>query len=102
MPGAVLAPTLTVIVDELPAVREDGLKLTVVPAGAPLELSETVCADPLVRAVAIVDVPFEPCTIDKLLGLADIEKSGGGGAVTVRLTGVECVALAPVPVTVNV
>jgi hypothetical protein len=98
----VVEPTLTVIVDELPAVTEVGLKLTVVPAGAPLELSETVCAAPFVTAVPIVDVPLAPCTIVKLFGAAEMEKSGGGGAVTVRLTDVECVALAPVPVTVIV
>jgi hypothetical protein len=102
LPGAVLAPTLMVIVDELPAVTEAGLKVTLVPAGAPLELSETVCAGPFVTAVPIVDVPFEPCTSVRLVGVADIEKSGGGGAVTVRLTAVECVALGPVPVTVIV
>jgi hypothetical protein len=102
LPVGVAEPTLTVIVDELPAVTEAGLKLTVVPAGAPLELNATVCADPLVTAVPIVDVPFAPWTMVRLLGLADIEKSGGGGAVTVRLTVVECVALAPVPVTVIV
>jgi hypothetical protein len=98
----VLAPTFTVIVDELPAVSEAGLKLTVVPAGRPLALSETVCAEPFVTAVPIVDVALAPWTIVRLLGLAEREKSGGGGAVTVRLTAAECVALAPVPVTVSV
>jgi hypothetical protein len=98
----VVAPTLTVIVDELPAVTETGLKPTLAPAGTPLAPSETVCAGPFVTAVPIVDVPFDPWTIVKLPGLADMEKSGGGGAVTVRLTAAECVALAPVPVTVIV
>ena len=102
MPGGVLAPAVTVIVDELPEVTEVGLKLTAVPAGAPLEVSETVCADPFVIAVPIVDDAPAPWTMVRLLGLAVIEKSGGGGPVTVRLTAAEWVALVPVPITVIV
>jgi hypothetical protein len=101
-PVDVPAPTLTVIVDELPAVTEAGLKLTVVPAGWPLALSETDCAAPLVTAVEIVDVPFPPCTTLIEAGLAEIEKSEIGAVVTVSETDVECVALDPVPVTVIV
>jgi hypothetical protein len=99
----VLEPTLTVIVDALPAVTEAGLKPTVVPVGWPLALRATVWAEPLVTAVLIVEVPLPPCAMPRLLGLALIEKSdGGGGAVTVRLTVVVWVALVPVPVTVIV
>jgi len=92
---------LTLIVEEPPAVTDDGLKLTDAPLGWPLALNATVCAEPLVTAVEIVDVPVPPCARLKLLGLAAIEKSeGGGGPVTVTLTVVECVALDPAPVTV--
>jgi len=58
-------------------VTELGLKLTVVPAGWPLALRLTVCAEPLVTAVLIVDVPLAPCATLRLLGLALIEKSDG-------------------------
>src|SRR2546430_1398858 len=60
-----------------------------------------VSAVPLTRVVEIVDVPLDPCWIERLVGFAPIEKSFGG-AVTVRGTAVECVALVPVPVTVTV
>src|SRR5207253_2891117 len=57
--SAVPAPTAIVIVDEPPAVTEAGLKLAVVPGGAPLALRLTDCAEPL-TAVLIVEVPLEP------------------------------------------
>jgi hypothetical protein len=99
-PVAVAAPTAIVIVDDDPAVTDAGLNETAVPAGAPDELSETDCAAPLVTAVEIVTVPFEPCATLTDVGLAEIEKSDGGAAVTVSVTVVVCVALEPVPVTV--
>jgi hypothetical protein len=70
---------LTVIVEEPPAVTEAGLKLTLVPAGAPLALRATVCAEPLVTAVEIVELPLPPWATLTLLGLAEIEKSDGAG-----------------------
>ena len=97
-----LVPTLTVIVEEPPAVTEAGLKLTVVPAGWPLALRLTVCAEPLVTAVLIVEPPLPPWATLRLVGFAPIEKSDAGGAVTVRPTVVVWVALVPVPVTVIV
>ena len=75
VPVAVPAPTLTVIVEEPPAVTEAGLKLTVVPAGWPLALRLTVCAEPVVTAVLIVEVPLPPCWTLTEVGLAAIEKS---------------------------
>src|SRR5919204_2494973 len=77
VPGAVDPPTLTVIVDEPPAVTEAGLKLTLVPAGWPLALRFTVWADPLVTAVLIVDVALPPWATLRLVGFAPIEKSDG-------------------------
>ena len=56
---------------------EVGLKLAVVPDGSPLALSETVCAEPLVTAVEIVDEPLAPWLTLRLDGLAEIEKSDG-------------------------
>jgi hypothetical protein len=99
---AVPAPTLTVIVDEPPAVTGFGLKLTLEPAGTPLALRLTDWAEPLVTAVEIVEVPLLPWATLRLLGFALIEKSDGGGVVTVRATVVACVALDPVPVIVSV
>ena len=96
------APTLAVIVEEPPAVTDAGLKLTVTPAGWPLALRLTDCAEPLVTAVEIVELPLEPCPTLKLVGLAAIEKSDAGADVTVSATVVACVALALVPVTVIV
>src|SRR5438034_599974 len=53
-------------------------------------------------AVEIVDDPLEPCWTETLVGFTLIEKSFGGGAVTVNETVVEWVTLVPVPVTVTV
>src|SRR5207249_9727623 len=102
LPSPVPAPTSPAIVDEPPAVTEPGLKLALDPAGTPLALRLTDWAEPLVTAVEIVEPPLEPWAMLTLLGLAAIEKSLGGGAVTVRPTDVMCVALKPVPVTVIV
>jgi hypothetical protein len=62
----------------------------------------TLCAEPLVTAVEIVEEPPAPWAMLRLDGDAEIEKSFGGGTVTVRATSVVCVALVPVPVTVIV
>jgi hypothetical protein len=101
-PVLALEATLTVIVDDPPVVTDVGLKLTVTPDGCPLALRLTVCGDPLITAVLIVDEPLRPRLIERLVGLAEIEKSDSGAAVTVRFTVVVCVALVPVPVTVIV
>ena len=102
MPG-VAVPAPTESVELPPVVTEVGLRVAVAPVGAPLMVRFTVSAEPLVRAVEMVDVPLEPWTKDRLVGLAPIEKSlGGGGAVTVNETVVAWVALVPVPVTVRV
>src|SRR5207248_1860998 len=60
LPAAADASTLTVIVDDPPAVTDDRLKLAVAPVGSPLALSATDCAEPLVTVVEIVDVPLAP------------------------------------------
>jgi hypothetical protein len=66
---------VTVIVDDPPAVTEVGLNETVVPAGWPDALSETVCAEPLVTAVEIDELPLPPCWTLRLDGEAASEKS---------------------------
>src|SRR5207245_2754873 len=101
VPGAAV-PAPTVSVELPPAVTEVGLSVAVAPAGVPLTVRLTVSAEPLVTAVEMVDVPFVPCTRERLAGLALIEKSFVTGAVIVKVTGVLCVALVPVPVTVMV
>ena len=102
MPGVVEAPTLNVSVELAPALTEAGLNEAVVPVGRAPVLRVMLSALPLVRTVEMVEVPVPPCATETELGFALIEKSfGGGGAVTVRFTVVECVALAAVPVTVT-
>ena len=81
---------------------EVGLKLTLVPDGWPVALKLTVWAVPERTAVPIVEVPLAPCCTVRLLGVAVIAKSNGVAAVTLSVTGVVCVALALVPVTVIV
>jgi len=101
VPGAAV-PAPTVSVELPPAVTEVGLSVAVAPAGAPVTVRFTVSAVPLVTAVEMVDVPLAPCASESVVGLALIEKSfGGGGAVTVTVTVVECMALGAVPVTVR-
>jgi hypothetical protein len=94
---------LTVSVDEPPDVTLVGLNEAVAPDGTPLTEKLTVCAEPLVFVVLMVEVPVDPCATLSDVGLAEIEKSlGGGGALITKVTVVLCVALVPVPVTVMV
>src|SRR5438132_285662 len=74
VPGAAV-PAPSVSVELPPAVTDAGLNEAVAPEGRPLALSETVCAEPLVTAVAIVDVAVPFCVAETELGLALIEKS---------------------------
>src|SRR5882762_8397135 len=100
---AAAVPVLTVSVELPPAVTDVGLSEAVAPLGAPETERLTVSALPEVTAVEIVLVPEAPRTRLKLVGLAAIEKSfGGGGLVTVSVTEVVCVAEVLVPVTVSV
>ena len=86
---------------ELPdpgAAIDVGLKLTVTPAGAPLEVNATAELNPFTTVVVTVEAPFVPWATLTALGEAEIVKSGAG--VTVRLTVVLCVLPPPVPVIV--
>src|SRR3989442_11395381 len=60
VPGVVAAPAATVMVEDPPAVTDEGLKLTVVPAGWPLAERLTVWAEPYVTAAGIAEVPLAP------------------------------------------
>ncbi|TME25142.1 MAG: hypothetical protein E6I64_11435 [Chloroflexi bacterium] len=55
------------------------MNVALAPAGSPLALSATVCAEPLVTAVEMVEVPLPPAVTVTALGFALIEKSDGGG-----------------------
>src|ERR1700730_8107224 len=93
VPVAADALTARVSVELPPVVTLVGLRPAVTPVGAPPAVRLTVSAEPLTSAVLIVEVPLEPCWMVRLDGLALIEKLfGGGGAVTVSVTVVECVA----------
>src|SRR5207302_985401 len=72
---AAAVPAPTVSVELPPAVTDGGLNEAVAPEGRPLALSETVCAEPLVTAVAMVAVAPPFCVAETELGLALIEKS---------------------------
>ena len=60
VPGVVAEPTAVVIVEDPPAVTDEGLKPIVTPVGWPVALRNTVWDAPLVTAVLIVDVPLLP------------------------------------------
>ena len=78
VPAAAL-PAPRVSVELPPAVTDAGPNDAVAPEGRPLALRVTVCAEPLVTAVAIVEVALPFCVAETALGLALIEKSFGGG-----------------------
>jgi hypothetical protein len=88
----------------MPAVVEDvGLKLAVTPLGSPTALNVTLPPNPFMGATAMLLVPLAPRLTASAAGVAEREKSAGGGATaTVRL--IEAVwlnaALVPVMVTV--
>ena len=74
-PAGTDGPTVTVKVEELPAVTEVGFNAAVGPEGETAAVRLMVPAEPFVTAVLIVEVPLLPCVIERLVGLALIEKS---------------------------
>ena len=60
----------------------------------------TVPLNPLTLVSVIVEVADEPCVIVRLVGTADMVKSGGGDWETLKNTITECVRPPLVPVTV--
>ena len=100
MPVAVLDPTAIVIV-ELPAPGAAiglGLKLTVVPLGAPLAVRLIALLNPPLTVVAIVEVPELPCATLTEVGEPVSVKLAA--AVTVRVTVALCWVSPPFPSTV--
>src|SRR5215467_4176100 len=89
-----------VMVDEpLPgAAIEVGLKLTVVPVGAPLALSEIALLKLPLTLVEMVDVPEAPCTTVAELGDAEMLKSD---VVPVQLFTIAFASTEPTPVTAS-
>src|ERR1700730_14040312 len=75
VPPGVDACVVIVMRELLPAVTLVGLKLAPAPLGSPLAVSDTVCADPLMTAVLMVDVPLLPAFTLMVFGFALIEKS---------------------------
>jgi hypothetical protein len=98
----VLDPTAIVIVALPPpgAAIELGLKLTVVPLGAPAADRLMALLKPPLTVVVIVEVPELPCTT--LTEAGESVRVKLGGAVTVRVTVAVCVIPPPLPVTVIV
>ena len=73
-----LEPTVMVIV-ELPEPGAGivlGLKLTVVPEGAPVAVRLMALLNPPLMAVVIVELPWVPCTTLSEAGVADTVKLG--------------------------
>src|SRR6266436_2051266 len=85
-PVAAPALPVTLMVELCPADTEAGLNTTVTPLGCPVAVRVMVWALPEVTAVLMVLEPEEPCWMERLAGLAEIEKSFGSG-VTVSATG---------------
>ena len=84
VPAGVEIAAVIVNVELPPLLTEAGLKEALAPVGRPEALRVTLCAEPLVIAVEIVDVPLFPWVTLMLVGLAEIEKSFTTGAVTVK------------------
>ena len=97
-----LAPTAIVIVDVPPpgAAIVLGLKLTVVPVGAPEADNPTALLKPPPIVVVMVDVPCVPCTTFSAAGFAFTVRLGCCEPVTVSVTVAVCCIPPPAPVTV--
>ncbi len=90
MPISVVDPTV-IVITEVPAPGApivEGLKLMVVPVGAPLADNEIELLNPPLIVVVSVDVPCVPCITLKDDGEAEMENVDP--AVTVRDTVVDC------------
>jgi hypothetical protein len=85
VPVGVEAAVVIVSVELPPEAIEAGLKEAVAPEGRPEAVRLTVCADPLVTVVEMVEVPLAPRVTLTLAGLAEIEKSLTAGPLTTQL-----------------
>jgi len=84
VPGVAIVLAVSVRVDVVP-VTGLGLKPAVTPAGSPVALSRTEPVKPLSRDKVIVLVPEPPVRTVTVVGEAEIVKSGGAEAVTVKV-----------------
>ena len=76
-------PLPTVRLEDEPAIIEPGLSEALAPGGSPPIVRLTLWVEPEVTVVEMVLVPEVPCTRLRLEGLAEMEKSFGGGVVIV-------------------
>ena len=99
MPTGVFEPTVTVINDAPApgAAMALGLKLTLVPVGAPEAVKATELLKPPPIVVAMSDVPCVPCARASDGGVAETAKLGCPDVVTVTLTTVVSVSPPPNP-----
>ena len=101
--AAAVEAAVSVKVELPPAVTVAGLNEPVTPAGRPDTESEMLCVLPFKAEVVTVYGTDPPAATVLLAGEIEMPKSGGGGgALTVSVTVVECVMLGEVPVTVSV
>ena len=99
-----LLPTAIVMVDEPEpgAAIELGLKLTVVPVGAPLADRLMALLKPPLTVVVMVEVPCPPCATLSGAGATLAALMVKSGPATVSVTLVVCWVPPPLPVTVIV
>jgi hypothetical protein len=86
VPDGVLADVEMVRVDDPPDVTDDGLNDALAPLGRPEAENDTVCADPLVVAVATVVETEPPAVTEPEVGESATEKSLVGGGVVPLFT----------------
>lgn len=98
-----LFAALIVKVDVPEVVIDAGLKVPVTRFGKPLTVRVTVPVNPFCAPMVTVYLPVLPRLTVRLAGVALIVKfGGGGGAVTTRVTVVECNNAPSAPVSVRV
>lgn len=94
VPTGVLAEVVTVKVEEPDPVTEVGTKEAEAPGGNPLTEKLTISENPFKGLMEAVYETFPPCTVDCEEGEAEMEKSGAGLTVMVRVGGLGSVRLA--------
>src|SRR5207253_809035 len=93
-------PAATVTVEPPPVVTEVGLSVADAPFGAPLAVRMLDAGRVRVGGVEMDDVPVWPWTKERVVGLAVMEKSFGGGVgVTVSVAVAMRIALVAGPLT---
>jgi hypothetical protein len=101
VPVVAVPEDVTVSTDDPPEVTLGGLNEALVPEGRPLADRLTDCAEPLVTAVLMVEVPLPPCVKATDDGLTEIEKLFPTTGLITKVTVVGCVPLVPVPLMIS-